>query len=1399
MGYNMQVAVKIFFFAFWLSSFILAENQDTTCEYPRGEHLLNNPPNFKRIYKLGENTWYRCEYGYQRTAASITCTENSWEPEPQCIEITCQKPEIAHGEVLGIQKNTYNKNVKIALKCNQGYEPGIFFVTCKQNGEWDNMRQCTLGINLRCRYPEREINDAIRNDTNLKAYYEEGGGVQYKCKEGFYFQHGSKAVCSAGKWKYPQCIKLGINLRCRYPEREINDAIRNDTNLKAYYEEGGGVQYKCKEGFYFQHGSKAVCSAGKWKYPQCIKYTTCEYPRGEHLLNNPPNFKRIYKLGENTWYRCEYGYQRTAASITCTENSWEPEPQCIEITCQKPEIAHGEVLGIQKNTYNKNVKIALKCNQGYEPGIFFVTCNQNGEWDNMRQCTLGINLRCRYPEREINDAIRNDTNLKAYYEEGGGVQYKCKEGFYFQHGSKAVCSAGKWKYPQCIKYTTCEYPRGEHLLNNPPNFKRIYKLGENTWYRCEYGYQRTAESITCTENSWEPEPQCIEITCQKPEIAHGEVLGIQKNTYNKNVKIALKCNQGYEPGIFFVTCNQNGEWENMRQCTYTTCEYPRGEHLLNNPPNFKRIYKLGENTWYRCEYGYQRTAESITCTENSWEPEPQCIEITCQKPEIAHGEVLGIQKNTYNKNVKIALKCNQGYEPGIFFVTCNQNGEWENMRQCTLITCLLGSPTTGVVSTKPIGKNIFLAGEYVEIICSKKYWIFGTKQVSRNIKCKEDGKWELRPVCEEITCEYPRGEHLLNNPPYNKHIYKLGENTRYRCEYGYKHRAASITCTENGWEPEPQCIEITCQKPEIAHGEVLRIQKYTYNKNVKIALKCNQGYEPGIFFVTCNQNGEWENMRQCTLVKCPIISNLGDVITTDNTEEARYGDFIHFKCASPNKMLEGPEEIHCKDDGQWSDKIPKCKEKTTCAKTSVQNGFTYKLPGGFSYSCHANNKAFDEKWWGVVICTEGPQSYAPLCIPNDQCGQIPNVHAKKIQEKKGYKNEETVEFECESKPCCFKCISGTWQDCQCIPPSVENAVITSHSQHQVEYICRNNYTITGKRLISCNSSQWKELPSCNLGINLRCRDPEREINDAIRNDPNLKAYYEEGGGVQYKCKEGFHFQNGSKAVCSAGKWNYPQCIKLGINLRCRDPEREINDAIRNDPNLKAYYEEGGGVQYKCKEGFHFQNGSKAVCSAGKWNYPQCIKLGINLRCRDPEREINDAIRNDPNLKAYYEEGGGVQYKCKEGFHFQNGSKAVCSAGKWNYPQCIKFSINLRCRDPEREINDAIRNDPNLKAYYEEGGGVQYKCKEGLYFQNGSKAVCSAGKWNYPQCIKLGINLRCRDPEREINDAIRNDPNLKAYYEEGGGVQYRCKEGFHFQNGSKAVCSAGKWNYPQCIK
>ncbi|KAF4083511.1 hypothetical protein AMELA_G00142400 [Ameiurus melas] len=701
------------------------------------------------------------------------------------------------------------------------------------------------------------------------------------------------------------------------------------------------------------------------------------------------------------------------------------------------------------------------------------------------------------------------------------------------------------------------------------NLNERYTHGQTVKLSCATGYVGSLR-LECKNGRWRKiaERECKKKPCGHPgDTPNADFKLIKGSALEFGATVEYICRPGYimASRVNHRNCRFDG-WDNaVPVCEVVKCPIISNLRDVIATGNTEEA-SYGDVIHFECASPDKMLEgpEDIHCqNDGQWSGKiPKCIEIKCLPPEIPHGFTQPDKE--YKENNILQYACEQGYNPRPGKPRCTKYG-WSIKPECEVITCLLGSPTTGVHSTKPMGKNIFLAGEYVEITCLKKYWIFGTKQVSRNIKCQEDGKWELRPGCEEITCEYPKYEHLLHNRPYRWN-YKLEEIIWYNCKYGYRRTAEYITCTERGWEPEPPCIEITCQKPEIAHGEVMGTQKNTYKLNAKIELGCNQGYEPKSFFVTCMNNREWYNMQECTLVRCPSIRYSGDVIVTGNTRTATYGDVIHFKCASTNKMLEGLEKIHCQDDGQWSGEIPKC--------------------------------------------------------------------------------------------------TG-------IPPSVENAVISSHSQQQVEYTCRHNYRITGKWSISCNSSQWKELPTCRPDENLRCPNPEREINDAIRNNANLKVYYEEGGSVQYKCKEGFNFQNGSKAVCSAGEWKYPQCIKLDKNLRCPDPEREINDAIRNNANLKAYYEEGGSVQYKCKEGFDFQNGSKAVCSAGEWKYPQCLKLDKNLRCPAPEREINDTIRNNANLRSYYEEGGSVQYKCKEGFHFQNGSKAVCSAGEWKYPQCIK--------------------------------------------------------------------------------------------------------------------------------
>lgn len=59
----------------------------------------------------------------------------------------------------------------------------------------------------------------------------------------------------------------------------------------------------------------------------------------------------------------------------------------------------------------------------------------------------------------------------------------------------------------------------------------------------------------------------------------------------------------------------------------------------------------------------------------------------------------------------------------------------------------------------------------------------------------------------EITCGYPRGQHLSypSEYYYKSKQYKLKESIQYRCERGYKETATHATCTENGWDPELLC------------------------------------------------------------------------------------------------------------------------------------------------------------------------------------------------------------------------------------------------------------------------------------------------------------------------------------------------------------------------------------------------------------------------------------------------------------------------------------------------------------------------------------------------------------------------------------------------------------------
>ncbi|XP_053094230.1 complement factor H isoform X4 [Pangasianodon hypophthalmus] len=737
---NIQAAVKIFFVAFWVPFFTLAENQECLKKDINFENTLKS--DLLEKYKTGQSVKLSCATGYVGVLR-LECENGIWKKVGgrECKKRPCGHPgDTPNGDFKLVRESEFVFGATVEYTCRTGYimASRVNYRNCRSQG-WDNavpvceVVKCPIISNL---------GDVIATGNTEEASYSDV-----------------------------------IHFECASPNKMLS----------------GPQDIHCKDD-------------GRWSgdIPKCIEIK-CLPPEIPHGFTNPD---QEYKENNILQYRCERGYNPRSGTPRCTKYGWSIKPECEEIICLLGSPTNSVV---STNPRGKNI---FKAGEHVE-----IICSRD-HW------VFGTKQESRTIE--------------------------CQEN-------------GKWEFRPVCEEITCEYPHGQHLSYPQPYYRPVYKLRERMWYKCEHGYQSKATTATCTENGWEPKPLCTESTCQKPEIAHGEVVGMLKDTYKLNEQIEIQCDRGYKPEKFAATCTQNGEWDKMQNCKLVKCP------IISNLGDVIATGNTEEASYsdvihFECASPNKLLVgpEHIHCKDNGqWSDDiPKCIEIKCLPPEIPHGFTNPDQE--YKENNILQYRCERGYNPRSGTPRCTKYG-WSIKPECEEIICLLGSPTNSVVSTNPRGKNIFKVGEHVEIICSRDYWVFGTKQESRTIECQENGKWEVRPVCEEITCEYPHGQHLSYPQPYYRPVYKLRERMWYKCEHGYQSKATTATCTENGWEPKPLCTESTCQKPEIAHGEVVGMLKDTYKLNEQIEIQCDRGYKPEKFAATCTQNGEWDKMQNCKL------------------------------------------------------------------------------------------------------------------------------------------------------------------------------------------------------------------------------------------------------------------------------------------------------------------------------------------------------------------------------------------------------------------------------------------------------------------------------------------------------------------------------------------------------
>lgn len=62
-----------------------------------------------------------------------------------------------------------------------------------------------------------------------------------------------------------------------------------------------------------------------------------------------------------------------------------------------------------------------------------------------------------------------------------------------------------------------------------------------------------------------------------------------------------------------------------------------------------------------------------------------------------------------------------------------------------VIQCEL-TPLPGTMYHPP-NKNLFLPQEKLQVTCGEKDYILDPKKTTADITCKDDGKWNINPVC----------------------------------------------------------------------------------------------------------------------------------------------------------------------------------------------------------------------------------------------------------------------------------------------------------------------------------------------------------------------------------------------------------------------------------------------------------------------------------------------------------------------------------------------------------------------------------------------------------------------------------------------------------------------------
>ncbi|XP_050007536.1 complement factor H-like isoform X1 [Alexandromys fortis] len=1031
--------------------------------------------------------------------------------------------------------------------------------------------------------------------------------------------------------------------------------------------------------------------------------------------------------------------------------------------------------------------------------------------------TVCVAQDCKGPPPKENTEILTGSWSEQSYPENTQATYKCRPGYRTLGTIVKACRQGKWValHPsrKCQK-KPCGHPGDTPFGSFRLEVGSGFEFGAKVVYTCNEGYQLLGEIDyrECDADGWVNDiPLCEVVKClpvtdpENGRIVSGALDPDQEYSFGHVVR--FECNAGFKvEGQKEMHCSDNGLWSNEKpRCVEISCTEPNienGESLSK-----KTVYKENERYQYHCQKGfvYRERGDAI-CTASGWSPQPFCEEKICHPPSLANGDYTPYRIK-HRAGDEIEYTCKHGFAPATqeTHVKCTSTG-WIPYPRCTFQPCDFPQIKNGELYDEKrhrpyfpaqIGKEYYYHCKPGFLTPSGEYW--------EKIRCTVQG-WEPAVPCRRLC-----GTHYIKNGEFlqQRRNYLQDQSVRVRCYSGYSlpNGQDTVTCTENGWSPQPRCIPVKkCSKSQIEiQNGFLSESDLTYDLNRKTKFRCKQGYVTAngetSGTVTCLQNG-WSAQPSC-FKSCdrPVFENAG---TKNNNTWFKLNDKLEYKChfGYENRHKATKGSITCNHDG-WSDK-PSCYERECSIPFLDQylvvnpNKDKYKVGDMLKFFCRRGRRVGPDS---VQCYYFGWSPSFPTC--KDQvrsCDQPPELLNGELTgtKKEQYSHGEVVEYNCKPRfllkgPNKIQCVDGKWttlpicvedaRTCEDVPElehgSVKFPMPSYRHGDSVEFTCLETFTMIGSGSVSCISGRWTQLPQCIATDRLeKCKAPRLSALGAKLPEKNE---FNHNFSISYKCRGKQEYKH---SVCINGRWDpEPTCTR--VEKKSCPPPPQIPNAQVMETTVK--YWEGEKVSIICQDNYLTQDTEEMVCRDGRWqSLPHCV---VKIPCSRPPEIDHGSIklprsseeRRGTAVSRSYEHGTTLSYVCDDGFRLAEEHGVTCHMGKWSAPP---HCVGLPCGPPPSVHHGIVSHELDS---YQHGEEVTYSCSEGFGIDGPAFIKCVGGKWSQPPaCIKTDCDIL---PRFENAVLIENE---KQSYRSGERVIFKCAPSYQMYGSNIVTCVNRMW-------